>query len=89
MSKESRSLRQRLDSLPTWALVVLCAIYCISPIDLVPFIPIDDIFVFGWTVGTIFKRLTTPCKGPPTAAHDVKTVESATPAGIHSSCTSL
>lgn len=57
MGLPSRSLRQRLESLPTWALVLLCLVYCISPIDLVPFLPIDDMAVFGWTAWTVLKRV--------------------------------
>jgi uncharacterized membrane protein YkvA (DUF1232 family) len=57
MDTEKRSLRARLDALPTWALVLLCLIYCISPIDLLPFIPVDDVVVFGWTLFTLVKRL--------------------------------
>lgn len=80
MQSKHSSLRQRLEALPTWALIVLCAIYCIVP-EPIPFI--DDIFVFGWTVGTIFKRLTMPCKSPLPAAHDVQAVDNASLAGTH------
>lgn len=54
--KSSPNLRQRIESLPTPMLVALCLVYLISPIDALPFIPIDDWVVFGWTSWTVFKR---------------------------------
>lgn len=56
MNPDSR-LSQRLQSLPTWALILLCLLYCVSPIDLVPFLPIDDLGVAAWTAWTVLKRM--------------------------------
>lgn len=57
MKPPSRSLRQRLESLPSWALIVLCLLYVVSPIDLIPFFPVDDMGVVAWTAWTLLKRL--------------------------------
>lgn len=46
--------------LPTWVIVVVTLIYIVSPIDLIPFCPIDDAIVgvaaAGMTISNLLKR---------------------------------
>lgn len=67
MNPPPRSLRQRLESLPAWALIVLCLVYVVSPIDLIPFCPVDDAGVVAWTAWTLLKRLV-PSSAKPAAS---------------------
>lgn len=58
VASTEHNMLQSLDSLPTWALITLCLVYCVSPVDLIPFCPIDDAGVLAWTVWTVVKRFT-------------------------------
>lgn len=86
MNPSKPSLRARLERLPTWALMGLAALYIISPVDLVPFFPGDDLVVFGWTLWTVVRRTCgggrqpapalPPAGGPPPTPHVAPSVES-------------
>jgi uncharacterized membrane protein YkvA (DUF1232 family) len=57
----NKGLVERVRSLPTWAIILICLVYIISPIDFVPdFIPVlgqgDDLIAFCLTVVEVVRR---------------------------------